>query len=372
MARGSKSLVALAAVFALATAACGDADSTASGSSEVGSDAIARATANLAPYTGHPNAFPVDEPLKKKLGPETKLAFLQCSTPICALIGNMVKQAAASMNVPVSVTKASPSAQSLQEAMSSIIAAKPQGVLIPATDPVQFRDPMEQLAKLDIPVVSQGVVNAQDFKAIKGSILGQDTAVKVGTLLADWTVKRNGNAPSVFYATPELSFTKFIQQGYTTELKALCPSCKVRVVQVPISTIGNKAPQTVVSDLQANPDTKTAVFSSEESATGLPAALKVAGITVDTVGFAPDPAVLGYIKNGDITAGLGFDIRTSAWIQLDMTARLLTGQPLTSQEAADPSVLQMLEQKDVNFDPSHGFNGYPDVADRFAKLWPAS
>ncbi len=358
--------------LALATAGCGSADSSASKSSSVSSDALAKATANLAPYTGHPSAFPVNEPLKKKLSSDTKLAFLQCSTPICALIGNMVKQAAASMNVPVSVTKASPSAQSLQEAMTSIIAAKPKGVLIPATDPVQFRDPMEQLAKLGIPVVSQGVVNAQDFKAIKGAILGQQTAVKVGTLLADWTVKRNGTAPSVFYATPELSFTKFIQQGYTDELKSLCPSCKVRIVQVPISSIGNKAPQIVVSDLQANPKTKTVVFSSEEAATGLPAALKVAGIKVDTVGFAPDPAVLGYIKNGDITAGLGFDIRTSAWVQLDMTARLLTGQSLTPQEAGDPSVMQMLEQKDVTFDPSHGFNGYPDVADRFAKLWPAS
>ena len=333
---------------------------------------LSRATANLAPYTGHPSAFPVDEALTKKLGASSRLAFLQCSTPICALIGNMVGQAAGAMGVPVSVTKASPSAQSLQEAMSSIIAAKPQGVLIPATDPVQFRDPMAQLAKLGVPVVSQGVVNAKDFPAIKGSILGEGTAVKVGTLLADWTVKRNGTQPSALYATPELSFTKFIQQGYIDEMKALCPACKVRVVQVPISTIGNKAPQIVVSDLQAHPDTKTVVFASEEAATGLPAALKVAGIKVDTVGFAPDPAVLGYIKNGDITAGLGFDIRTSAWVQLDMTARLLTGQALTKQEAADPSVMQMLEQKDVTFDPSHGFNGYPDVADRFAKLWPSS
>ena len=372
MAGRTTRLMAFAAVFALATAACGNTDSTASGGAKLGSDVVSKATANLAPYTGHPSAFPVEEALKKKPGPGTRLAFLQCSTPICALIGAMMKQAAGSLGVPVTVTKASPSAQSLQEAMSSIIATKPQAVLLPATDPVQFRDPMQQLATMGIPVVSQGVVNAQDFPAIKGAILGQGTAVKVGTLLADWTIKRNGTAPSVFYATPELSFTKFIQQGYTDETKSLCPSCKVRIVQVPISTIGNKAPQIVVSDLQANPKTKTAVFSSEEAATGLPAALKVAGIKVDTVGFAPDPAVLGYIKNGDITAGLGFDIRTSAWVQLDMTARLLTGQPLTSQEAADPSVMQMLEQKDVSFDPSHGFNGYPDVADRFAKLWPAS
>ena len=85
MAQGRKSAVALAAVLALATAACANAGSAASEGSDLGADDLAKATANLDPYTGHPSSFPVDEPLTKRLGPETKLAFLQCSTPICAL-----------------------------------------------------------------------------------------------------------------------------------------------------------------------------------------------------------------------------------------------------------------------------------------------
>ena len=180
---------------------------------------------------------------------------------------------------------------------------------------------------------------------------------------------RNGTAPSVFYTVPELSFSPFIQSGYQAEMRKVCPTCNVRYVQLSIATIGSTAPGKVTSDLQSHPDSKTAVFGSLEAAGGLPAALKVAGIKVDTVGFAPDPAVLGYIKAGDITAGLGYDTVTSMWVQVDEAARLITGQELTSAENADSNVMQMLEQKDITFDPSHGFTGYPDIKDRFAKLW---
>lgn len=329
-------------------------------------------TKNLAPYTGHPNAFPVTEKLTKRPDKSATFAFLQCSTPICALIGIMDAQASKALGVPMTVTKSAASAQALQDAMSSIISTKPTAVLIPAADPIQYKDPMAQLQSMGIPVVSQGVVDTAQFPAIKGSILGIPAATIAGTLLADWVVKRNGKAPSVFYNIPELSFSPFIVAGFKKEIASICPSCQTRFVDISAAKIGNTAPTIVTSDLQAHPDTKTAIFGSEEAADGLPAALKVADLKVDTVGFAPDPAVLGYIKNGEITAGLGYDIRTTSWVQVDMAARLVTGQALTDTEQHDPSVMQMLEQADVTFDPTKGYNGYPDVGERFAALWPAA
>lgn len=374
VARRSGSAIATAAALVL-LAGCGGGAAGSAGThaaAAVTPQALAQAEANLAPFTGGPSPFPATEPLLARPPAGKSLAMLQCSTPICALIGRMAQEAAGGLGTPLTVTKAGASAQSLQEAMASIIAQKPAAVLIPAADPVAYREPMNQLQQLGIPVVSQGVVDGDQFGAIKGTILGKQAARQAGTLLADWVVQRNGAKPVVFYNIPELSFSPFIVEGFTKEMGSLCPQCAVRFVDVPISTIGNTAPATVVSDLQVHSDTATAVFGSAEAANGLPAALKVAGIQVDTVGFAPDPAVLGYIKNGDITAGLGYDIRTTTWVQVDMAARLMTGQPLKGAEAADPSVMQMLEQKDLTFDPAKGFNGYPDVADRFARLWAGS
>lgn len=363
------------AVALVVLAGCGGAaggSTSTAAAAGVPPQALAQAEKNLAPFTGRPSPFPVSEPLLARPPAGSSMAMLQCSTPICALIGLMGQEAAGHLGTPLTVTKAGASAQSLQEAMSSIIAQKPTAVLVPAADPVQYREPMNQLEQLGIPVVSQGVVDGDQFKAIKGTILGTEAARRAGTLLADWVVKRNGSEPVVFYNIPELSFSPFIVEGFTKEMNSVCPQCQVRFVDVPISTIGNRAPATVVSDLQSHPQTRTAVFGSAEAANGLPTALKVAGIQVDTVGFAPDPAVLGYIKNGDITAGLGYDIRTTTWVQVDMAARLMTGQPLAGAETTDPSVMQMLEQKDITFDPAKGYNGYPDVADRFAKLWPSA
>ena len=355
---------------AAATSGASTASSAAAPSGATTAEGVAKA--NLAPYTGHPSAFPVDKPLMHKPAAGTTFSYLQCVTPICALFGNILKGPTGALGVKLTVTKAGASAQSLQTAMSSIIAGKPAAVLIPAADPVQFRQGMSDLASNSIPVISQGVVDTAQFPAIKASILGQKATTLAGKLLADWVFLRNGDKPSVFYAVPELSFSSYIQSGYKDEMAARCPSCAVRYEKLPIATLGNTAPTTVTSDLQRHPETKTVVFASEEAAGGLPAALKVAGITVDTVGFAPDPAVLGYIKAGQITAGLGYDVVTSTWVQVDEAARLIAHEPLTTAEAADENVMQMLEKSDITFDPSHGYSGYPDVGARFGKLWSGS
>jgi len=31
--------------------------------------------------------------------------------------------------------------------------------------------------------------------------------------------------------------------------------------------------------------------------------------------------------------------------------------------------MQFLTQKDITFDPTHGFSAYPEFIERFAKLW---
>jgi ribose transport system substrate-binding protein len=376
----------LAIVMALA-AACGSsssganspnpADPIASGASLTDpsgptSSAVAEATRDLAPYTGHPNSFPVTTPLKRKPRTGTTLAFLQCSDPICALFAQLIVPAAKTMGVKVTITKGGASAASLQQAMASIIAEKPAAVLLPAVDPVEYRTAMSQLNAAGIPVVSQGIADTSSFPAIKGVIFGAAADTLAGKLLADWVVEHNGNHPSVFYSTSELTFNSYLENGFKAEMAALCPSCSVRYVEIPVTAIGTTAPSLVTNDLRAHPDTKLAVFSTEEAADGLPAALSDAGIHIAVTGFAPDPEVLSYIKAGSIASGLGYDALTSTWTQVDEAARLLTGQGLTASERKDAVVFQMLTKPDIKFDPSHGFTGYPTGPARFAKLWSGS
>jgi ribose transport system substrate-binding protein len=358
----------LACSFGLA--ACGgtdsDDDSNAASSSERAD--VAAAKAELAKYQGKPTAFPVDEPLSKKPD-DFRLAYLQCVTPICALFGDIFVPAAQAIGATPKVVKAGGSADELQAAMESIIADKPTGVVVPAVEPGTINNQLAELESMGIPVSSNGIMDHEKY-GIGAAMFNTDTATLAGRILADYAVAHtDGEANVAFAVTPELSFGKFIQDSFHSRLEELCPDCDVRDVTVPVTTIGNTAPSRVVSDLEANPDTNLVVYSTLEAATGLPTALKAAGIEVDVTGFGPNPGNLQDIKTGALTSGLAMDIPVVMWSQVDEVTRLAAGQELTEGEEAGIPPLQWLEQDDITFDPSKGWTGYPDFPQRFADLW---
>ena len=101
-------------------------------------------------------------------------------------------------------------------------------------------------------------------------------------------------------------------------MENLCPECSVRVIDIPLSTVGNTAPNRIVSDLQQNPDTNMAIFATNEMAEGLPAAMKTAGIEdVETWGFGSTPANLQDIKEGGLTGALEIDLPVDVWTYVD-------------------------------------------------------
>jgi len=117
--------------------------------------------------------------------------------------------------------------------------------------------------------------------------------------MADWVIAHKGpTADVVFYGVPELTYSKPMQDAFEQEFAKNCPSCKVRSAPIAVATLGSTAPKTVVTDLQSHPNTSTAVFASSEVASGLPAALKAAGLSPTTIGYAPTPGSLQDIKDG--------------------------------------------------------------------------
>lgn len=373
--RGRRAALAGAAgLAALSLAACGSASSSssshASSPSKAGQSAnVAAARAAIAPYTGHPSAFPVTQPLGKRLPAGTKFVYLQCSTPICALIGQLLAPAVKTIGGSLSVINSGGTASTSQAAASSALGLKPAAVLIPAVNPSEFGTSLKRLDAAGIKVTSVGVIGGKPY-GIQYAIGGLGSTTAAGKLMADWVIVHKGpTANVVFYTAPELDFSSYMQKAFEQELAKNCPSCTVRSVPISVETIGSTAPQTIANDLQAHPSTNVAVFATEEAATGVPAALKAAGVSVTTIGFAPAPANLQDIKNGGLTAGLGLDLPVQQWTQVDATARLLLGETPPAGEANVD--LEFLGQKQITFNPSMGWTGYPDFAQRFAKLWLA-
>jgi len=140
-------------------------------------------------------------------------------------------------------------------------------------------------------------------------------------------------------------------------------------VKIPVETLGTTSPNAVVSDLQSHPET-TLVFNTDgELANGVLAALQKAGLNTKILTTGPTPVNLQYLKEGKETAILGEDLPVLVWTVLDLTARQIIGQEPVGPEGEGIAVVQFLTSEDINFDISKGWTGYPDFAERFAKLW---
>lgn len=353
-----------AAVAALASASFGSSSPARTAAARPNTAAAKKA---IAPYTGHPSPFPVTTPLSKRFPAGKKFVYLQCSTPICALFGTLVKPAVATLRGKLTVINSGGTASTLQAASASALALKPAVVLIPAYNPADFGPALKKFREAKIKTASEGVINGQKY-GIDYGVGGLQSIQLAGRLLADWVIVNKGpKANVVFYGVPELDFSLPMQQAFKRELAKNCPSCKFRAASISVATIGTTAPQTVANDVRAHSGTNTAVFATEESATGLPAALKAAGLSPTTVGFAPSPSNLQDIKDGKLTAGLGLDVPVQQWTQLDAAARLILGDRIPPTEGNIP--LEFLTKKQITFDPSRGWTGYPTYAQRFAKLW---
>jgi ribose transport system substrate-binding protein len=370
----SGALVVAVIAASAALTACGD-DSSDSSSSQSTSAAAspatsaARAKAAVAPYIGKPAPFPVATPLTKRPPAGSRVAFMDCGTPTCAVLWQVIGPSAKAVGIDLYRVKTGTTANKINAAVSSIAEQRPKAVLDVATDPSLFAAGVKKLHDARIPIIGSGVVDTEKHGFV-GGLFGTTATQKVGRLLANYVYSQHGaDSHSVFYYPPELAFAPIMKDAYVAEMKQLCPACDTRTLAMPAATIGNTMPRAMVSDLQSHPKTKTAVAATTEMFAGTPAAFRAAGVQVETTGSAGNPDNLQMIKKGEQSSSLFIDFPVLVWTLSDMLARSITGQELTPLEAEGAVVNQFLTKADITFDPSKGWTGYPDFAKRFTKLW---
>jgi ribose transport system substrate-binding protein len=359
------SAVALAAVVFTLTACT----ATGGGTDTTATADVATAEANIAPFLDQPSEFPITEPLNT-LPTGKKIAVLDCGSPICGLFADLSAAPAEALGMSVTRIDAGTTADGVNTAFDTLLQGGFDGVFVPAIAPSLWERPLAELNAAGIPVVTSGVVGLPEG-TVGAAGASEISSASSGALMADWTVVQDAEKTNVvFYTTPELSFSAVINEAFTAELAKVCEGCVVRTVEIPVAQFGSGAPQIVVDDLLAHPDTTTAVFAVGEQAIGLAPALKTADITVKTLLNSPDPSVLASIQDGTFTAGLGVDLAVLTWVSIDSLARLTTGQDADPGATNDLLVRQFLSADNLaGLDVSQGWSGYPDFPQRFMALW---
>ena len=369
-------------LVAVALAACGGGGFSSGGEGTIGAGAgssgkgeeggntaaLAEAKAEIAKFIGRPSPFPVTEKLKELPPKGSKVAMLLGGTPVGAILAEAAEEAEKPLGVDVITIKAGPSPP------GAVRCGCGGGDLRPryrcGGEPGTFGQADQRTRAGRDPDVTVGELDTEQY-GIKNPQAAGPWAEQNGRLMADYVAAEFGTESNVvFYGVPELGFSAVEEEAFNKQLEKVCPECAVRSVGITIEEIGTTAPNTVVSDLQANPETNVTVYAAAEDLIGVPQALSAAGIDVKSIGINPPPTVLQYIKEGKVAVGLSTDLPVASWQQMDQVAREIIGQPELSGPASEGlQDTQFLRPQDITLDPSKGWTGYPDYKERFEKLW---
>jgi ribose transport system substrate-binding protein len=365
----SYAAIALTACVALAVSASSTSARVSRSHSSAASAGMSQAQAVVREYS-KPTAFPVNIPLLRK--PTRPFGYLDCSAPTCGVLIPLFDAAAKAMGVPKPiVAQAGGSASDEQSALSVLLAKKPASLLLPAVNLGDLGDMVSKYKQAGIPISAAGIM-AGPAQGIAASAGGPNNFKLLGKILADWTIVKVGaHAKIAWYYTPELDFSPVMKAAFEAEIKKNCATCNVRTVPIPLAEDGSTAPATIVSDLKANSSTNVAVFANLETAIGLPAALKVAGIHIPIAGGSPLPQNLQDMKNGYIDAAVAFDFGDLAYTEMDAAARLATHEPLTKDESEGLLQDQLITKANLGGGHANagGYSPTLGYAKIFAKYW---
>lgn len=351
-------------------AGCGssDGDTEDKGGSGASADTTT-AKSEIEPYLSAPTDFPITEPLDGSVDGKT-VAWLDCGTPVCGLGWTNVENASKALGLNATRVDAGLQAETIKDAFDTVTAQGVDAAMDPALPNPLAQSGLEALTAEGIPAVGVGVVNGD--RDLLPAIVGSEVALsRLGELTASYMVATYGDdVNTVFYTVPELELTQIMYDAFEEKLTELCPDCEVRSAEIPVASLGTTAPTVITDDLQAHPDTKQAAFSVGEEAIGLPAALKTAGIEVDTVAAGPGPDSFQQIKDGDMAAAIGYDLTYVGWAATDSAARLILGQDMSKAVQDDIVPMQILTADSVTDEMiQFGWSAYPDIADRFSEIW---
>jgi ribose transport system substrate-binding protein len=362
---GGRTLLAVCAAATLATtvSACGGGESDGGGaaaetSAGGGGEVVAAAKAKVDAHITADRIGP-STPIDEQIPSDKRIAYVNCGAPACANFEKSFKAGAAVLGWKVDTIAAQPTPPSVQAAFDEAIRRKPDAVVSMGLGRSLYAKQLDELADLKIPVMSNTGSEESGEGGITFEPLGPKASAAAAGVLADKTVVDLGGKGEVgIVLLGGYPVVKTYTEGYENELKAACPDCTVKRIEIQPTSLGKDAPQKIANFLRANPDVEALYISYDLLASGLPAAAKAAGVSVPkTYSFGPDQPGIQALQKGERTAALIEPYNELSWQIVDALARTFTGRDV--QESQPSQNLTVL---------SNDFDNVPKTADPFPEV----
>ena len=223
----------------------------------------------------------------------------------------------------------------------------------------------------NIPVFGMFGDNDSDPKGVGlyTSVGGPNLTIDSAKATADFFISDSKAAGKVVLVNlPDFKILQIAESNYRNHVKANCTACGVDAIEATIADLtgGNIAPQ-VVSYLQAHKDVKYIYAFIGDLATGLPQALKAAGMSdVKIMGAVPNVDQIQSLIDKTSSAWLALPRVEGAWQVVDAMARYSEGMDFS---IADTIIPRPIFTQDNVTSPATDYAGVPDFEAQFKALW---
>jgi ABC-type sugar transport system substrate-binding protein len=367
-------LAGVAAASAALAAGCGSSGSTigssGAGAATGGSSAkVRQAEQMVADASRRPTAISVTKPIGKPVPTGQKIVFISCGVAQCVLQGKIVADIARLLGWTSSTIATDGSPTQIQAAYETAIRQGVDAIVTTAASRVLLQAQIPKLKAKGIvisdasstdPVAPPFIYNTSTVE--QNARIGKSMAAEI---VADSKAKAN-----VLYVNlPAYTILAALGKSFEQVYKDLCPDCSYASIDIPLPRLAD-APNQIVSYLRSHPSVNYVALSVADALdSGLPAALKVAGLShVKIVGEGGGPTSFSYLAGGQELALVPFDYFASDFQMMDALARHFAGVPV----AMTAIPLWLVTKSNL---PGNHVDLFPNVLDyksQFLKLWGKS
>jgi ribose transport system substrate-binding protein len=374
--------VAVIAAVALITAGCGSSSSSSSSTAaasatpaaSTSNQGLAEAKAAVAKLEAAPP--PIQLPRLTKRPPTGKTVVLvSCPIPGCKLAESSVIPAAQLLGWHVKVLNAGLTPEAYVAAAEQALQLNPDYIIFTALQPDKtIQTQLNQAQARHIPVASFASSDPPG-SGMTATIFGQHTLRALGVGLAQWvTAASNAHANILYLHDPSAATWAQSDATFNATMTKLCSGCHVHQLQISDLQIGQSIPQQVITYLQQNPSTQYIVTAFSAVLTGVPAALKAAGLDkkVRLASATGTPADYALTVANDPSYTILAAEQEGGYRALDVFARLSVGASIATC-CTDPALYeQLLTKVNINSFNNKQEWGVPNLAQTFANYWHVS
>ena len=322
-------------------------------------------------FEERPTTVGIEKPVGKPIPKGKTIDFIQCGVPACKTEGEIFEAAATELGWTIKSINAGTTPEEIKAAYDQAIKDEPDAVLGSGYPRALFEPEIAQLKAKNIPVV-EFFVEEEAGNGITAVIGGIGTSEVQGKMMADYILAHSTNESMEIGSVNAKGFetvTATIENVEKT-VEEECPGCSVKTLEAPLTSIGKDLPQRIASFLTANPGIEWTTVGYNDMVTGLPTALKGAGVedaNLTTVNI--NKSIAPYLANGEyLQATMGTSFYEVYWRGMDLLARLFAGVDYAEDE--DDSTLPYWTITQESLPSSE--EEFPVVEDyeaQFKKLW---